>query len=271
MKMTLKTTLTTTVLMMSTLCAGLAMAADKTPAVFTPEQEARIGQIAADYLVAHPEILVQVSQKLQAQQQARQQQMMAARVMDNQDALLNNPDTPVTGPKTATVAVIEFFDYQCVFCSRLAPELEKVMQARPDVRYVFKDWPIFAGRWKASQDAAERGLAIWKQDGAAAYLTYHNGVFHSGHNEGALTQADIDNATRAAVKEAGVKPADVGSLLDGTNALAQKLGLTGTPGLIVMPVASPTPDTITVLPGAVPAAQIEAAIDRAKGVVKNHN
>ncbi|MGF6567331.1 hypothetical protein ABIE05_003931 [Kosakonia cowanii] len=33
--------------------------------VFTPEQEARIGEIAADYLLAHPEVLVQVSQKLQ--------------------------------------------------------------------------------------------------------------------------------------------------------------------------------------------------------------
>ncbi|EAY8179401.1 DsbA family protein, partial [Salmonella enterica] len=29
--------------------------------VFTPEQEARIGQVAADYLLAHPDILVQVS------------------------------------------------------------------------------------------------------------------------------------------------------------------------------------------------------------------
>ena len=34
--------------------------------VFSPEQEARIGEIAADYLVSHPEILVTVSQKLQA-------------------------------------------------------------------------------------------------------------------------------------------------------------------------------------------------------------
>ena len=33
--------------------------------VFSPEQEARIGEIAADYLVSHPEILVTVSQKLQ--------------------------------------------------------------------------------------------------------------------------------------------------------------------------------------------------------------
>ncbi len=33
--------------------------------VFSTEQEARIGEIAADYLVSHPEILVTVSKKLQ--------------------------------------------------------------------------------------------------------------------------------------------------------------------------------------------------------------
>lgn len=43
--------------------------------VFTPEQEARIGEITSEYLVAHPEILVTVSQKLQEQQQLRKQKL----------------------------------------------------------------------------------------------------------------------------------------------------------------------------------------------------
>nr|WP_227668503.1 hypothetical protein [Klebsiella variicola] len=37
--------------------------------VFTPEQEKRIGEIAADYMRAHPDILIQMSEKLQAEQQ----------------------------------------------------------------------------------------------------------------------------------------------------------------------------------------------------------
>jgi len=36
-------------------------------------QETRIGEIAAEYLVAHPEVLVAFSQKLQEPQEARQQ------------------------------------------------------------------------------------------------------------------------------------------------------------------------------------------------------
>lgn len=49
--------------------------------VFSPEQEARIGEIAADYLVSHPETLVTVSKNLQEQQQARKQKMFALSVM----------------------------------------------------------------------------------------------------------------------------------------------------------------------------------------------
>lgn len=229
--------------------------------VFTPAQEAKIGEIAGEYLVSHPEVLVAVSQKLQ-QQQARQQLQFAVRVMDNQAALLNDADTPAFGPENAKVAVIEFFDYQCVHCSSMAPELEKVMKTHPDVRYVFKEWPIFAERWENSQAAAERGLSVWKQKGAEAYVTYHNAIYATGKNEGNLTKEDID---RAAAK-AGWRDADKESFtsaLEKNDALARALGLTGTPGIIVMPISGATPKNITVIPGAVPAERLEAAIKKA--------
>ena len=142
------------------ICFNSVAQASAPQPVFTPAQEARIGEIAAEYLVSHPEVLVAVSQKLQAQQEARQQLQFAVRVMDNQVALLNDTDTPAFGPENASVAVIEFFDYQCVHCSSVAPELEKMMKTHPDVRYIFKEWPIFADRWENSRAAAERGVRL---------------------------------------------------------------------------------------------------------------
>lgn len=232
--------------------------------VFTPSQEARIGEIAAEYLVSHPEVLVAVSQKLQAQQEARQQLQFAVRVMDNQAALLNDADTPAFGPENAKVAVIEFFDYQCVHCSSMAPELAKVMKTHPDVRYVFKEWPIFADRWENSRAAAERGLSVWKEKGAEAYITYHNAVYTTGNNEGKLTNECID---RAAAK-AGWHNADKESFtsaLEKNDALARALGLTGTPDIVVMPVTGGTPKNITMFAGAVPGETMEAAIKKASG------
>lgn len=244
------------------ICFNSVAQASAPQPVFTPAQEARIGEIAAEYLVSHPEVLVAVSQKLQAQQEARQQLQYAVRVMDNQAALLNDADTPAFGPENASVAVIEFFDYQCVHCSSVAPELEKMMKTHPDVRYIFKEWPIFADRWENSRAAADRGLSVWKQKGAEAYVTYHNAIYATGKNEGNLTKEDIDRAAaKAGWRDSGKE--SFTSALEKNDALARALSLTGTPGIIIMPVTGATPKNITVIPGAVPAERLEAAIKKA--------
>lgn len=251
-----------TVIVTTYICFNSVAQASPPQPVFTPAQEARIGEIAAEYLVSHPEVLVAVSQKLQEQQEARQQLQFVVRVMDNQAALLNDADTPAFGPENAKVAVIEFFDYQCVHCSSMAPELAKVMNTHPDVRYVFKEWPIFADRWEKSHAAAERGLSVWKQKGAEAYVTYHNAVYTTGNNEGKLTSEDIDRAAaKAGWHNAGKE--SFTPALEKNDVLARALGLTGTPGIIVMPVTGATPKNITVIPGAVPAERLEAAIQKA--------
>lgn len=230
---------------------------------FTPEQERRIGEIAADYLVAHPDVLITVSKKIQEQQRQRVQLNYAVRAMDNQKLLLNDADTPATGPAHAKVAVITFFDYQCVFCSRLAPDLEKIMLARPDVLYVFKELPIFGDRWENSRKAAERGLSVWKQKGADAYMTYHNAIYRTGHDEGKLSAEDISEASRQADWKAAPGTEDFTPALSRNNELTAKLGLTGTPGIIVMPVSDAIPQKITVFPGFIPAEKMLSAIDKA--------
>ena len=233
--------------------------------VFTPAQQAAIGVIAAEYLKTHPEVLVEASRQLQAQQQARQAARLTGAALANRDALMNLKDVPVYGPAGSAVIVTEFFDYQCSACAAMAPAMEAVMAVSPDVRFTFRDWTIFSGRWPASGDAAVRGLDVWRQKGAAAYLAYHNGIYRTGHDEGRLTSEDIDSTARAA----GAGPEDaarrpVSQLLTAVNdALAQQLGLTGTPGIVVMPVEGANADNTTVFPGVVSAEVLRAAIVRA--------
>lgn len=238
--------------------------APATVLAFTPEQEARIGEVAKAYLLDHPEVLLEVSQKLQAQQHDQQLHALTTAVLAHQDALLNDPATPSYGPADAKVALVEFFDYQCSVCAQQAPELEALMQANPQVRYVFKEWPIFGARWPASMAAAETGLQIWKQKGADAYLAYHNAIYATGHNEGKLTQQDIARASMKAGKLKG-KKAEALDTLSQIDALAQNLGLRGTPGLIVMPVSGATVDNVTVVPGGASQATLQTAIDKALG------
>ena len=92
------------------ICFNSVAQASAPQPVFTPAQEARIGEIAAEYLVSHPEVLVAVSQKLQAQQEARQQLQFAVRVMDNQVALLNDADRGPLGKRKLSHA-------KTIFCT----------------------------------------------------------------------------------------------------------------------------------------------------------
>lgn len=232
---------------------------------FTPEQEAQIGEIAKNYLLAHPGLLIEVSQKLEARQQAEQLTAMTQAVLRHQDALLDDKSTPSYGPADAKVAFIEFFDYQCSVCARQAPVIESLMKANPQVRYVFKEWPIFAQRWEPSLTAAKTGLQVWNLKGADAYLTYHNALFATGHDEGKLTNADISGATNSGGK---LKGNNNGLLeaLSRTDVLAQNLGLRGTPGMIVMPVNGASADNVTVIPGGASQSRLQAAIDKASSL-----
>lgn len=235
-------------------------------APFTPEQEARIGEVAKAYLLQHPELLIEVDQKLQKMQYDNQINAMTAAVIHHQSALLNDQNTPVVGPADARVAVIEFFDYQCSVCARQAPIMQSLMKSHPQTRFIFREWPIFGYRWKASFQAAETGLTIWQQKGADAYLKYHDALFATGHIEGALTQKDISRA--ASVAGAAKLKARSQAMLDtlsGTDELAKNLGFQGTPGIVVMPLSGATAENVTFFPGGATESMLQDALNKAQG------
>lgn len=52
-------------------------------------------------------------------------------------------DDPVRGNPAAGITIIEFSDYQCPFCSRVNPTLNRIRETYGDkVRIVFKDFPL---------------------------------------------------------------------------------------------------------------------------------
>lgn len=49
----------------------------------------------------------------------------------------------VTGPKTNPgITVMMFTDYECPFCSKASFEVKKMLKNNPDIRLVFKDYPL---------------------------------------------------------------------------------------------------------------------------------
>ncbi|WP_370619544.1 thioredoxin domain-containing protein [Citrobacter meridianamericanus] len=244
------------------------MATNKATTAFTPEQETRIGEVVKEYLLAHPEVLAEVSQKLLNQQQEQQWQGLSGVVLQNLAELMYGEGTPSYGPDDAKVIVVEFFDYRCIDCALLAPEIKNVMTANPQVRFVFKEWPTFGrywedGRhWDDSKLAAKTGLQIWQQKGADAYLEYHNAIYATGHTGDKLTKEDVITAAKA-VKFNTKTATDVQRTLDNIHELSQQLGFSGPPVLVVFPSIDASAENISVILGFTQATDLQKAIDKA--------
>lgn len=155
--------------------AGLALALwapasaqdRSTPDQMTPAEVEAIERVVRDYLLRHPEVLVEALKEFEARvaQQAADAQRKA--VAERRDELINDPAAPVAGNPDGAVTVVEFFDYQCPYCKSVAGTLVETVEGEGDVRIVFKEFPILG---PASEFAAKAALAAHQQ---GKYLDFH--------------------------------------------------------------------------------------------------
>src|SRR5580704_17632398 len=61
----------------------------------------------------------------------------------SRDRVLRDPDVPVLGNPNRNLTAVEFFDYHCPYCKKMAPELAQLLREDGNIRLVLKDWPIF--------------------------------------------------------------------------------------------------------------------------------
>jgi protein-disulfide isomerase len=75
--------------------------------------------------------------------------------------VLRDPDVPVIGNPGGDISIVEWFDYNCPYCRKIAPELRQVVEDDGKVRLVLKDWPILGD---VSKISARLVLAAKYQD-----------------------------------------------------------------------------------------------------------
>lgn len=149
------------------------------------------------------------------------------------DALLYDPHTPTSGNPKGDVTIVAFFDYNCGYCRKSLPELERLVAEDGGIRLVYKDWPILA---ESSVVAAQLALAAGYQ---GKYVAAHKilmnlpGKSSTERMSEALGAAGIDRKKLA--KDLKAHARDIGALLTRNNEQAEALGLPGTPVYLVGP------------------------------------
>ncbi|HEY9234694.1 MULTISPECIES: DsbA family protein [Phenylobacterium] len=175
------------------------------------------------YLLDHPEVIREAAIKLK-EKKAREVPETIAR---HQEQLEHDPRDFVANPG-GNITVVQFFDYRCPYSRAAAPQILKLIRERPDIRVVFKPYPLlgstsdWAARMSLTPQAKAKGLQVYQ-----ALMSSRD-----------LNQDRIDQALRSvgvdpvAARRAASDPT-VDQQIRDARALAAGINITGTPTFVV--------------------------------------
>jgi protein-disulfide isomerase len=211
----------------------LALPAAAPAQSFSPDQRHEIETIVKDYLIAHPEVMQDVINALDKHQKEAEAEKARATIKANNATLFNSPHQVVLGNPHGNVTVVEFFDYNCAFCKHALPDMLKLLQADPNLRFVLKEFPVLG---PGSVEAAHVAVAARMQDPTGAkYIEFHQKLL------GGRGAADKARAL-AVAKEVGfdmdrlqkdMNSPEVKTTIDEDMKLADDLGIDGTPSYVI--------------------------------------
>lgn len=213
--------------------------------------ENRIKELVLEAIRENPGIVFEAAQLFEEQQQALQAQA-AAEVLDTEKATLeNDPNAPVLGNPEGDVTVVEFFDYNCPYCRRVKPEMEALLAADPNVRVVYREWPILG---EGSVFAARAALASRNQD---KYEEFHWAMMQLKQRaeEATIIRVAEDIGLDVAQLRRDMTAPEIEEHIQTSMRLAQSLGFSGTPSFVIG-------DSLA--PGLIQADQMIELVDQAR-------
>jgi protein-disulfide isomerase len=223
--------------------AAAAATADKTD----------LGRSIREYLIANPEVLVEAMQELERKQESQRDEVARKGVQANEVELFRDPESPVGGNPNGDVIVVEFNDYQCPYCKRAFQATKSVLASDKNIKIIYKDLPILG---EASRIAALAALASIKQ---GKHTALHNALmeFSGKLDRDKILELAASVGVDRAQLEKDMEDPKLKQIIDRNMALANQLGVRGTPAFVVGK---------QFVPGAVDAATLKQLIaDARKG------
>ena len=183
--------------------------------------KAAIGQVVREYVLAHPEILPEAMQRLQARETGNAVSASKAAIVEPYaGAWEGNPQGDVT--------VSVWMDYACGYCRASLPEIARLVAEDPKIRVVYRELPVLS---EVSRVAARWGLAAAEQGKFKPFHTalYSGGQLSEASIAAAAASAGLDQAKAQAAVVSPRAEAEIAKNLD----VAGKLGVTGTPSWVI--------------------------------------
>lgn len=213
------------------LIASPALAFD--PAAMTDAERAAFGAEVRAYLLANPEVLIEVSNALQQQQDQQQAQGDVAMIAANAADIFDDGISFVGGNLNGDLILVEFIDYRCGYCRKAHKDVAELVGTDGEIRYIVKEFPILG---EESVLASRFAIATLQVAGPEAYQKVNAGFYES-------FRGDMTDATLAAFAEtlgldaapimAAMNTPEVTKVIEDNHRLAQRLQISGTPTFVL--------------------------------------
>jgi protein-disulfide isomerase len=195
----------------------------------TSGQKTAIEQIIHDYILEHPEVVIQALQSAESKAKAVAEERGRATLAEKRKELLDDPTSPIAGNPGGDVTIVEFFDYRCPYCKQVEPALEALLREDRQIRIVYKEFPILG---KDSVYATRVALAARKQ---AKYDAVHAAMMAA---KGQIDENTIFKIAASAGLDverakADMTSSEIDDIIRRNFELAQALDIRGTPAFII--------------------------------------
>lgn len=215
----------------SVLVFALPAAAQTEQPRFDAEATQEIESIVHRYLVEHPEVLLEALDSLEAKRATEQMASQQTAIEEHGAQLFASPEGTVLGNPQGDVTVVEFFDYNCGYCKQALADMDALIAADPQIRFVLKEIPVLG---PPSLAASRVSLAV-REMAPERYAEFHRKLLGSrgvADEAAAIGVAEDLGIEIAELRVAMASPA-VAEALAESNDLAEGLAINGTPTYVV--------------------------------------
>ena len=191
--------------------------------------KSRIEKIIREYLINNPEVLGEAIRALQAKRKARRQTAAQASIRNNRKRIYEDPEDPVGGNPNGDVTIVEFFDYRCGFCKRVAPVVDAMLAKDNKIRIVYKEFPVLGPN---SVLAAKAALASRAQ---GKYLAFHKALMYAkiSYDEASIMKIATSVGIDTARLKKDMRAPGIQAQITKIRALARSLSIRGTPAFVI--------------------------------------
>ncbi len=199
------------------------------PALSQELDEARVRELVLETIRENPEIVMEAVALLEKQQADAQAETQAEVLRSQRDLIERDPNAPVLGNPEGDVTVVEFFDYNCPYCRRVKPEVRALIEEDPNIRLVYREWPILGD---GSVFAAKAALAARAQGKYEEFHWAMMAIKGRAQEATVLRVAEEVGLDLEQLKKDMEAP-EVAEHIATSMRLTQALGFNGTPSFVV--------------------------------------